>query len=79
MTKGGNLILKAGKNGYDQLYFPDEDIETMALFFLCSTLVERKLVFRLIAILARLINVKGIWTRAINESSRMQSLFYLKW
>lgn len=28
LTKGGNLILKAGKSGYDQLYFPDEDIET---------------------------------------------------
>ena len=72
LTKGGNLILKAGKNGYDQLYFPDEDIETRTLFVLCSTLVEPKLVFHIIALLAKLINVKGIWARAINESSRMQ-------
>lgn len=28
LTKGGNLILKARKSGYDQLYFPVEDIET---------------------------------------------------
>lgn len=27
MTKGSNLILKAGKSGHDLLYFPDEDIE----------------------------------------------------
>lgn len=27
VTKGDNLILKAGKSGHDQLYFPDEVIE----------------------------------------------------
>lgn len=72
LTKGGNLIPQAGKSGYDQLYFPDENIETRTKFVLCSTLVEPKLVFHLIAIVARLINVKGTWARVINEPSRMQ-------